>query len=35
VQSIPTNLIAGATGQRPEPYFEAVGDERADVHVRF
>jgi LemA protein len=35
VQSIPTNLIAGVTGRRPEPYFEAVGDERADVQVRF
>jgi LemA protein len=35
VQSIPTNIIAGMGGFKPEPYFEAVGDERQDVSVRF
>jgi LemA protein len=35
VQSIPTNIIAGMGGFRPEPFFEAVGDERQDVSVRF
>ncbi len=35
VQSIPTNIIAGMGGFKAEPYFEAVGDERQDVSVRF
>jgi LemA protein len=35
VQSIPTNIVAGMGGFRPEPFFEAVGDERQDVSVRF
>ncbi|MGC9671512.1 LemA family protein [Planosporangium sp. 12N6] len=35
VQTVPTNLIAGVGGFHAEPYFEAVGDERADVSVRF
>ena len=35
VQSIPTNIIAGMGGFRIEPYFEAIGDERQDVSVRF
>jgi LemA protein len=35
IQSIPTNLIAGMGGFRPETYFQAVGDERQDVQVRF
>jgi LemA protein len=35
VQSIPTNIIAGMGGFRLEPYFEAIGDERQDVSVRF
>jgi LemA protein len=35
IQSIPTNIIAGMGGFRTEPYFEAVGDERQDVDVRF
>jgi LemA protein len=35
VQSIPTNILAGMGGFRAEPYFEAIGDERADVAVRF
>ncbi|MEV4655651.1 LemA family protein [Micromonospora sp. NPDC049301] len=35
VQTLPTNVIAGLAGVRPEPYFEATGGERADVSVRF
>jgi LemA protein len=35
VQSIPTNIIAGVGGFRTEPFFEAAGDERQDVSVRF
>ncbi|NJC70384.1 LemA family protein [Planosporangium thailandense] len=35
VWSIPTNLVAGVAGFRPEPYFEAAGEERQDVQVRF
>ena len=35
IQSIPTNIVAGMGGFRMEPYFEAAGDERADVNVRF
>lgn len=35
VSSIPTNLVAGIGGFRPEPYFAAVGEERQDVQVRF
>ena len=35
VQTLPINIIAGLGGFRAEPYFEAVGDERGDVSVRF
>jgi LemA protein len=35
VQTLPSNIIAGLGGFRVEPYFEAAGDERADVSVRF
>ena len=35
VASVPTNVVAAATGHRPEQYFEAAGDERQDVHVTF
>ncbi|MGC9665710.1 LemA family protein [Planosporangium sp. 12N6] len=35
VQSIPTTIIAGLGGFRTEPFFEAVGEERQDVNVRF
>jgi LemA protein len=35
IQSIPTNIIAGMGGFRQETYFQAVGDERQDVQVRF
>ena len=35
IQSIPTNFIAGMGGFRAETYFQAVGDERQDVQVRF
>lgn len=35
IQSIPTNLIAGVGGFRTAPYFEATGDAREDVGVRF
>jgi LemA protein len=34
-QSIPTNLIAGVGGFRPRDLFQAVGDERGPVQVRF
>lgn len=34
-QSIPTNLIAGVGGFRARDLFEAVGDERGPVQVRF
>ncbi|NJC72224.1 LemA family protein [Planosporangium thailandense] len=35
IQTVPTTIIAGICGFHPEPYFEAAGDERADVSVRF
>ena len=35
VASVPTNLVAAVTGHREQPYFEAAGDERQDVRVRF
>jgi LemA protein len=35
VQTVPANIVAGIGGFRAEPYFEAFGDERADVSVRF
>ncbi|SIN38890.1 LemA family protein [Micromonospora cremea] len=35
VQTLPTNVIAGLGGFRPESYFEATGPERTDVSVRF
>jgi LemA protein len=34
-QSIPTNIIAGVGGFRARDLFEAVGDERGPVQVRF
>ncbi len=34
-QSIPTNIIAGMGGFRARDLFEAVGDERGPVQVRF
>jgi LemA protein len=34
-QSIPTNIIAGLGGFRPRDLFQAVGDERGPVQVRF
>jgi len=35
VQSLPTNIIAGAGGFRAKDYFEAAGGERGPVQVRF
>ncbi|MEU5567676.1 LemA family protein [Micromonospora musae] len=35
VQTVPTSIIAGIGGFRAEPYLDAVGEERADVSVRF
>jgi LemA protein len=35
VQSVPTNLIAGAAGFHPPDYFEAAGAERGPVQVQF
>ena len=35
IQSIPTNIVAGMGGFRQETYFQAIGDERQDVQVRF
>ncbi|MFJ6199080.1 LemA family protein [Micromonospora sp. NPDC092111] len=35
VQSVPTNIIAGMGGFTAETYFEAGGDERGEVAVRF
>ncbi|MFK3979540.1 LemA family protein [Micromonospora sp. NPDC050397] len=35
VQTLPVNIIAGLGGFRIQPYFEAAGDERGDVSVRF
>ena len=34
-QSIPTNIIAGVGGFRPRDLFQAMGDERGPVQVRF
>ncbi len=34
-QSIPTNIVAGAGGFRPRDLFQAMGDERGPVQVRF
>ncbi len=34
-QSIPTNLVAGVGGFRPRDLFQAIGDERGPVQVRF
>jgi len=34
-QSIPTNLVAGIGGFRPRDLFQAIGDERGPVQVRF
>lgn len=35
VQTVPTNLVAGAFGFGVEEYFEAAGDERGNVTVQF
>lgn len=35
IQSIPTNIIAGIGGFRAKEFFQAVGDERGPVQVRF
>jgi LemA protein len=35
IQSVPSNLVAGMFGFRPPEYFEAAGDERGPVQVRF
>jgi LemA protein len=35
VQTLPTNLIAGLTGFRSREFFQAMGDERGPVQVRF
>jgi LemA protein len=35
IQSVPSNLVAGMFGFRPPEYFEATGDERGPVQVRF
>jgi LemA protein len=35
VESLPTNLVAGVGGFRRAEYFEAAGDERGGVQVRF
>jgi len=35
VQTLPTNLIAGLTGFRSRDFFQAGGDERGPVAVRF
>ncbi|MCP2324477.1 LemA protein [Hamadaea flava] len=35
VESLPTNLVAGATGFRTAEFFEAAGAERGPVQVRF
>ena len=35
IQSVPTNLVAGMFGFRSPEYFEAAGDERGPVQVRF
>ena len=35
IQSVPTNLLAGVGGFKPEEFFQASGDERGNVSVRF
>jgi LemA protein len=35
VQSVPSNLVAGLAGFRPAEYFQAGGNERGAVQVRF
>ncbi len=35
VQTLPTNLIAGLTGFRSREFFQAAGEERGPVQVRF
>ena len=35
VQSVPSNVFAGIAGFRPAEYFQAGGDERGAVQVRF
>ncbi len=35
IQSVPSNFIAGIGGFKPEQYFEASGEERQGVSVRF
>ena len=35
VQTLPTNLVAGVTGFRSREFYQASGDERGPVQVRF
>jgi LemA protein len=35
IQSVPSNIIAGLGGFRPQEYFQAVGEERQASSVRF
>ena len=35
VQTLPTNLVAGVTGFRARDFYQASGDERGPVQVRF
>jgi LemA protein len=35
VQTLPTNLVAGVTGFRAREFYQASGDERGPVQVRF
>ena len=35
IQVVPYNLLAGAVGMHPREYFQAPGEERGPVHVRF
>ncbi|GGL06343.1 LemA family protein [Sphaerisporangium melleum] len=35
IQTVPANIVAGLTGFVPREYFQAPGDERGPVRVRF
>lgn len=35
IQTVPTNIVAGATGFRAREFFESPDQERGPVHVRF
>jgi LemA protein len=35
IHTVPTNIVAGATGFRAREFFESPGQERGTVHVRF